>query len=534
MTVDLAELDLGYDTIHFVPIDHTQCLVATLNPQYIEWLRNHFTYKVENYQFAPSYKAGNWDGKIRLLKSDGLMPLGLLQDALDFIASLGDVEKIKTVVMPGVIQKGIDAINLEAIIEKELVNKQTGEEKIRPWDHQMRIAKKMLESRRCVIKAATSSGKSYAITIVAKYLIHMGYIKKCLVIVPKTDLVVQTTREMVNYGYNKDEVGMYFGEVKDEDKEILIATWQSLQNIEDDNFFSQFDLVIGDEIHLAGSGGKDSKGKRENPGTKIKKILDKCVNASWRFGLTGTLPDEVLDKQVIIGALGPVMENISAKELMDSGHITPIKIIIPFITYKDDKEVKRKIKELYDTIMMESKGPKNDTAKFNAEKQFIESYLPRFRYMVDIVNRRLAKKENILILVNTVDYGNKLKKIFEKLCVGYKMVEYISGEMNTDIRKDIRDLMEKETGCVVIATTSLFSTGISVKNLHVLLLTNCGKSKVSVLQSLGRAMRKHESKEVATIIDMVDDLKYSALHSAERLQYYADENFDYQIINVEI
>lgn len=533
MEIDYSQYDLSYDTVHFIAIDKVNCLVATLNPQYVEWLRNHFTYKVEMARWSAQYKAGLWDGKIRLMKANGVLPIGLISNAIDFYNSLGEVEKIKIVLDEKLNPPKIDISNFDTIIERFLIEKQTGE-KLIPWEHQTRIAKKMLEERRCVIKAATSSGKSYAIAMVIKYLMHMGYVRKTLVIVPKVDLVVQGKKDLVSYGFGDKEINMYFGEVKETDGDIYYSTWQSLQLIEEQEFFDQFDLVIADEVHLVGAGSKDSKGKRENPGTKIKKMLDRCVNASWRFGLTGTLPDNQLDLMVIIGTIGKIAENISAKELMDKGHITPVKIIIPFIKYKNTKEVKAKIDKLYNEIMIESTALKNDTAKFNAEKRFIESYLPRYKYMVDIVNKRLEKKENILLLVNTVDYGEKLKKIFEKMCVGYKIVEYIQGDMDTDIRKDIRDTMEKEACCVVIATTSLFSTGISIKRLHTLILTNCGKSKISVLQSIGRVLRQHDTKEIATVVDMVDDLKYSAKHSAERLEYYINESFDYSLIEVEI
>ena len=135
-----------------------------------------------------------------------------------------------------------------------------------------------------------------------------------------------------------------------------------------------------------------------------------------------------------------------------------------------------------------------------------------------------------MLLVNTIAYGKKLKNILST-CKGYSLIEHIHGEVKVDDRKDIRDTMEKQGKCIVIATTSLFSTGISVKRLNTLILVNAGKSKISTIQSVGRTLRLSCDKDIATVIDIVDDLNYTAKHSVQRLEYYDQESYDYTIID---
>lgn len=50
-----------------------------------------------------------------------------------------------------------------------------------------------------------------------------------------------------------------------------------------------------------------------------------------------------------------------------------------------------------------------------------------------------------------------------------------------------------------------------------------GKSKIKVLQSIGRGLRVHENKNVLTLIDLVDELVYGGKHFAKRKQFYENE-----------
>jgi hypothetical protein len=59
------------------------------------------------------------------------------------------------------------------------------------------------------------------------------------------------------------------------------------------------------------------------------------------------------------------------------------------------------------------------------------------------------------------------------------------------------------------------------------------KSKIKVLQSIGRMLRLHEEKEEsgAILYDIIDDFgkNFTLQHFAERLAIYDKEGFDYKI-----
>lgn len=66
------------------------------------------------------------------------------------------------------------------------------------------------------------------------------------------------------------------------------------------------------------------------------------------------------------------------------------------------------------------------------------------------------------------------------------------------------------------------------------------KSKIKVLQSIGRMLRMHDDKTEAVLYDIVDDLSYKShknytlKHFVERVKIYDAEKFDYKFYNVKL
>ena len=83
------------------------------------------------------------------------------------------------------------------------------------------------------------------------------------------------------------------------------------------------------------------------------------------------------------------------------------------------------------------------------------------------------------------------------------------------------------------------STGVSIKNLHNIIFAISGKSRIRTLQSIGRVLRLHENKEIATLYDIVDDLSvgkhqnFSLKHFLERVKMYNQEQFDYKLKKID-
>jgi len=121
-----------------------------------------------------------------------------------------------------------------------------------------------------------------------------------------------------------------------------------------------------------------------------------------------------------------------------------------------------------------------------------------------------------------------------------RKVFFIHGGVSGDERERIRKLVEDETNAIIIASSGTFSTGVNIKNLHNIIFASPSKSKIKNLQSIGRGLRKSETKDSVTLYDIADDLSwktkknYTIEHFKERIKIYSEEGFDYKIYNIQL
>ena len=215
---------------------------------------------------------------------------------------------------------------------------------------------------------------------------------------------------------------------------------------------------------------------------------------------------------------------------MEDGQVTELKINSIFLRYPDEFTQKMKGKT------------------YQEEIKVITNSKRRNKWVANLAVKLAKKNENAFLMFKHVAHGKELFEMIKEL--GHEKVFYVSGEVSTETRNALKLMAENGTGIIVVASYGVFSTGISVKNLHHIILAHGVKSKIIVLQTIGRVLRKHDSKSVATVWDIVDDmgvvpksstskkkyvhLNYLLKHALERIQRYADEKFDYTIREIKL
>jgi len=116
----------------------------------------------------------------------------------------------------------------------------------------------------------------------------------------------------------------------------------------------------------------------------------------------------------------------------------------------------------------------------------------------------------------------------------------ICGDIGDTEREEIKALFDKYDDIVLYATFSIMSTGVSIKNLHNMVFASSSKAKIRVLQSVGRLMRLHSSKDVATLYDLVDKIDYNGQanatfkHVEERIKFYSNEQFKVKFMTLKL
>jgi len=155
-----------------------------------------------------------------------------------------------------------------------------------------------------------------------------------------------------------------------------------------------------------------------------------------------------------------------------------------------------------------------------------------------IKNLTITREGNTLVLYQMVDKHGQI--LYNDINESGKEVYFVHGGIDATTREDIRHRVEQSDNAIIVASYGTFSTGINIRNLHNVIFASPSKSRVRNLQSIGRALRKGDNKEVATLYDIADDLSYKSWnnhtikHFAERVKIYNEEEFDYKIYNIKV
>ena len=517
-------------------------------------------------------------------KSNQTLPIGLIPRATKYLQTRNPNLKVQVSDSITKIYKNpngnTNTDNIKSYSETLNLFNERDNFKITAYDHQLRLVERALNGRRISLMACTSAGKSLSMCILSRYLLNVER-KRVLIITPSSALVIQLFSDFYeDYGWKdaSKHCSLIYGDSEDKPtkkqlkmlaelnlgeeamlKDITISTWQSLQgkldpkcdecksidrnnrskkkgvvkkpiriNCSDckkvkergDNFFKSFTAVIVDEAH----------GTR---GPILRQILDKCVNAiDFKVGLSGTLPDEGLDAAWIEGALGRKEEIVRLRDLVRLGILTPVRVFAIRVPYK---------KELRAAICREN---------YQGEYALLTNNSSRQKIMELLINAgRIGLEHNTVLL-----YKNKatLNAMHEFLSTNFPQFSYhiIIGDVDAEIRDDIRKDMEKSTGNIIIATYGTMKQGVNIKLLHNLVFAEFSKSMYEVMQSIGRVVRKHPEKEIATVYDIYDDCSYmtkprtahtspklhenySVKHYRTRSTYYAKDEIPITEFNLE-
>lgn len=469
-------------------------------PSIMMELSDHFTYFADNYKFHPKYRARMWDGKIRLINGlSGVVYAGLAQrikkfcDARDYTFSFDD-ELLYDNVSEHELKQFIESLNIP--------------ERYASRDYQFKSILKCIRSNRRTLLSPTSSGKSLMIYIISQWYAQK-YKVKGLIVVPTIGLVTQMESDFRDYGYTGDIHSSIGGLSTDNDipADMVITTWQSLNNGKSKkpkNWYRQFGLVFGDEAHGCKA-------------TSLIQILSSLEACKYRFGTTGTLDGQPLNEATIEGLFGPKFKSISTKELMDQGYVTKLKIKCIVLKYPENIAQQVKVKS------------------YQEEVDFLVNCEARNKFLKNLT---LSLQGNKLLFFRIIDHGRILNQLIS--ADSDHNVFYIDGSVSGDQRESIRKAIEDEHNATLIASLGTTSTGVSINKLHHMIAASPSKSKIKVLQSIGRMLRLHDSKEEAILYDIVDDLSYKShqnftlKHFAERAKIYDSEKFDYEIYNVRL
>jgi superfamily II DNA or RNA helicase len=448
-----------------IEINTLKSRIITDNPKLIQALGNLYSFKVPGSEYSTNYRRRGWDGKKHFISKSGVFRTGLLHRILK------DLDKIDCSPELPKIEEKVE-YGLEHI------------ENIPYYDYQEELINKALQDKRGVIKSPTGSGKTLITAGIIKSLSPKH--KKMIILFNAKQLLTQTY-EFLHKVCKINNLGICYGEGYIPG-DIMLCTVQSIEKVLDTHL-DESEVLIIDEVHEFCNG------------KTTLAVIESFPKASFRIGLTATPPSDPIPRYNLEGAIGPIWEVVSTSSLIEDGKLT--KPIIQLIKSNefDPMDDDLTYGEIYDKYIV-----------LNANRN---------NKIRDIVNHigKSYKDSKILILTKSLEHTAILHELID---TSFKL----QGEDDIGKRyKTISEFLSKKASSVLIGT-KILQTGINIEEITHLINARGLKSEVATIQALGRALRKHKSKDQVYIYDFMDDAKYLRAHSKARKTYYTKENHE--------
>ncbi len=342
-------------------------------------------------------------------------------------------------------------------------------------EHQINSLKALLKTNVGIIKAPTSAGKTEIIIALMTLTKH-----PTLILVDSVSLAEQNMKRINDAGLDCgicSGQGVLYGK-------HMISTIGSYKKLT----LSQFERVIVDECHIAGA-------------NTFQEFFE-TTNYPMRYGFSAT-PDgnDKYRYAKIRQYIGDVIFEIFTDELMDNEVMARPKI------------------KMVNVDCMPT--PSWDSAY----EKCITNNERRNKKIAALAKDNIEEKKPTLILYKIIEHGKKLGEMIPDAVV-------LCGSDSQAVRKKAVDGFIDGTVLCLIAS-NIFKQGISINNVQTLINASGGKSKIEVLQKIGRSLRLHKDKDYALVYDFIDaGNRFTEKHSLQREHLYKKNGFiDIEVID---
>ena len=340
-----------------------------------------------------------------------------------------------------------------------------------------------------VFKIATGGGKTELACA-----LYQGIKVPTVFVVHRKHLIKQTRDRFNKYGVPTGQIG---DGVFDPDEDgVTVATIQTIHNtlkggdMGKINTFIRAEQIFFDEAHLCAAS--------LDKGNQFILLSRQFRHAFHRWGLTATpFMKDVYSNQLLMGATGEVIYTIRNDQLIKAGHLTK-----PKVTIIECPPVKgpQQWPEVYDSAII----------------------LNRWRNL-KIIDELMKAPTPAIIMCNRITHAKIIANVAKHKGV---ILPVVQGSTSSEDRAKI--LADLQSGKLkhIIATT-VFDEGVDLSELRTIITAGGGKSKVALLQRIGRGLRLAKGKHEFKLIDFKDTSgRIMKSHSKQRKDTWVKEGFD--------
>lgn len=495
--------------------DQVKWRILSDSPHEFEKLINTFSVPNPSAFYSKVY-GFNTSKNLYIVNKFGYFPVGLIFEVLKYIKN--EYGTTDVVVMSNNAKRFLKdyLLPIKSFIEdKDKLSFQVSNisEKYSLRDYQTNAIKSIIFDGcgRGLLELPTGSGKSFVIANFI-YTINTQYNSdfKTLIYVPNKQLVEQFYKDLLDYGYEAEDICKLTGGIKtkniNKNAKIIIGNRQYLFNNTD--LIPKVDVLIADECHQIA------------PNSSSYDFIEK-INCKIKVGCSGTIPRDKYHRYTLIGLFSRIFYTEDVVKLQREGYLTQLNITLLNII---DSNIEKNKNCLFHVNSRRKYSEDNDIAfndAYNAEMEYVTNnyeklYSPSFSYIKDSLTG------NILVLFDRIEFGKNMFELSKEVFTEDINIYYIDGSTDVEYREQIRDTFEKTNNNILFAEVAVMSTGVNIKNLPNIVFMFSGKSLSRVIQSIGRTLRLHDNKKMSNVLDLTFNFKYSRKHLKERLKIYKE------------
>jgi len=355
-----------------------------------------------------------------------------------------------------------------------------------------------------IIKAPTGSGKSIIAILSALEMLKNKKDAKIVYTVNSTTLLKQfqafARKEDLQFLLVSGEVD----ELKKGQKSDFIALSISYyysqkkrnQHEKLKELVKNADLVIIDEAH-------------HTPANMVKSLLLDSPN-SLRLGLSATPLREDGRELEIQGLLGRISYSIDYTELVQKRYLVPLEYLQ--FTPKISRKIYDKIKTIEQSY---------------SDQPFAKLYSAILRLFENspFTNQQIVSKIKelnkfpALVIVRRIVLAKKISELLNQEGI---TSDWVSSK--TPLEKRMEKIESLRNGKLqILVSTSLADEGLDIPELKLVVLLSQGKSRIKLIQRIGRVMRPYKNKEKGYVLDIAYANDIFQKQGQKRLKFIQNE-----------
>lgn len=320
---------------------------------------------------------------------------------------------------------------------------------------------------------ATGTGKTVTAVSDAK-----KFNGRTLFIAHTTEIVKQTKIKFEEL-WPEAPSGLYMGEQKETEKQVICASIQSIALNLDKFKEDEFDYIIIDEAHHAAA-------------ETYQNVLG-YFKPKFTLGLTAT--PERTDDINILEVFKNTAHKLDIKTAVEMGALAPVRCI--------------RIRTNIDLTRV-----KYNSLSYNVRDLESKIYVPERNSLIVKTYLKYVKDKKTVVFCASIKHAEELARMFREAGLEAKAV---FGAMKKIERVDV--LNDFQDGKIkVLCACDLLNEGWDCPSIEVLFMARPTMSKLIFTQQLGRGMRNSPGKEFLMVFDFVDNASaYNAPLSTHKL-----------------